>query len=214
MKRVVIVFACCLAAAAIAVAQGQTGPAGGQGTGQGAAMGPGQRQGAAPPANLIEEVQRQYTSVSTNAVNAADRFPEDKYKWQPTPMPEVRTWAQLVAHMTDDANGNCWMLAGLSAAPPRVESGPTATPPPNEKSKADLVAGFRTAVDVCKKAFTTLTPANMLEPSGGRGGSSKIGQLITITTHANEHYGNMVLYYRMAGMVPPSTADRGRGRGL
>jgi hypothetical protein len=56
----------------------------------------------------------------------------------------------------------------------------------------------------------------MLDPAGGRGNASKLGQLITITVHANEHYGNMVTYMRPQDLVPPSTANapqRGGGRG-
>ncbi|MFI5176983.1 MAG: DinB family protein [Vicinamibacterales bacterium] len=189
MKHAMVIGVCCLAFGAGLVAR------------QGQGMAPG--QGAAP--NLVGEVQRQYTTVSTNASKAAEQFPEDKYKWQPTP--DVRTWAQLVAHMTDDANGNCWQIAGLTARPAGVERG---TPAPNDVSKADLVTGFKAAIDVCQKAFAAVTPENMLQPSGGRGNASKIGQLITITTHANEHYGNMVTYMRLQGLVPPSS-QRGGG---
>jgi hypothetical protein len=157
-----------------------------------------------PPQTLVTEVQRQYVTVTNNASAAAEQFPEEKYTWQPTP--DVRTWAQLVAHMTDDANSNCWMLAGLTAAPAPVERG---TPAPNAKSKADLVAGYKAAIDVCKKAFDNVTPATMTDPSGGRGNASKLGQLITITAHTNEHYGNMVTYMRLQTLVPPSSAGRG-----
>jgi hypothetical protein len=167
---------------------------------------------AATPQSLIAEVQRLYAAVGTNATGAADAFPEDKYTWQPTP--DIRTWAQLVAHMTDDAYNNCAVISGMTAAPPSVERG---QPPPNSKSKAELVAGFKAAVDTCNKAFAALTPANMLDPAGGRGNASKLGQLITITSHANEHYGNMVTYMRLQNLVPPSTANApprgGGGRG-
>jgi DinB superfamily len=161
---------------------------------------------AGQPPGLITEVQRQYTTVANNSVASAEQFPEEKYTWQPTP--DVRTWAQLVAHMTDDANGNCWAIAGLPAAPASVERG---TPAPNSRTKADLVAGFHAAIDVCQKAFANLTPATMMESAGGRGNNSKIGQLITITAHANEHYGNMVTYFRLQNMVPPSSQPRAGG---
>jgi hypothetical protein len=176
------------------------------------AQGQGMPGGGAPaqPPSLVAEVQAQFTAVSTNVVRSAERFPEDKYKWTPPTPPQVdnatiRSWAQLVAHMTDDANGNCWMIAGLPAAPASVERG---TPGPNDKSKADLVAGITEAMATCTKAFGNVTPANMSEPAGGRGNASKLGQLITYVAHANEHYGNMVTYFRLAGLAPPSTADR------
>ena len=167
---------------------------------------------AATPQSLIAEVQRLYAAVGANATGAAEAFPEDKYTWQPKP--DVRTWAQLVAHMTDDAYNNCAVISGMAAAPPSVERG---QPPPNNKSKAELVAGFKAAVDTCNKAFAALTPANYLDPAGGRGNASKLGRLITITSHANEHYGNMVTYMRLQNLVPPSTANApqrgGRGAG-
>ena len=137
-----------------------------------------------------------------------EQFPEEKYTWQPTP--DIRTWAQLVAHMTDDANINCWMIAGLPAAPASVERG---SPAPDKKSKADLAAGFHAAIDVCQKAFSNLTQTNMMEPAGGRGNNSKLGQLVTITAHANEHYGNMVTYMRLQKLVPPSSQGGGPSMG-
>lgn len=213
MRNVAVLAIGVLALAAGTVA-GQGGQMTREGSGAGTGQGGGQAMAGAP--NLVSEVLAQYTAVSTNAVNAADRFPDDKYTWVP-PVPaqpdnaSIRSWAQLVAHMTDDANANCWSVAGLSAAPARTEN---ATPGPNQKSKADLVAAFKAAVGVCKDAFAKLTPAAMLEPAGGRGNATKIGRLITITAHANEHYGNMVVYYRLLGLVPPSTADRGRRGGL
>ena len=173
-----------------------------------AAQGQGPNQGAAPPQTLVSEVQRQYVQVTNNAFASAEQFPAEKYTWQPTP--DVRTWAQLVAHMTDDANNNCWMMGGAAAAPASAERG---TPAPNAKSKADLVAGYKTAIDLCKKAFDTVTPANMGEPSGGRGNASKLGQLIALTAHTNEHYGNMVTYMRLQNMVPPSSQGRGAPMG-
>ena len=102
----------------------------------------------APPASLVEEVQRMYTTIQNNIVAAAQQFPEDKYTWTPAvpAQPDnatVRSWASLVAHMTDDANNNCWTLAGLAAAPASVERG---TPAPNAKPKADLVAGVAVMV--------------------------------------------------------------------
>jgi hypothetical protein len=191
MKKSGIVLACCAIVAGAAAAQGQ-----------------GQPAMAQAPQTLVSEVQRQYVTVTNNAFAAAEQFPEEKYTWQPTP--DVRTWAQLVAHMIDDANNNCWMIGGAAAAPAGVERG---TPAPNAKSKADLVAGYRSAIDLCKKAFDNVTPATMSDPSGGRGNASKLGQLIAITAHTNEHYGNMVTYMRLQNLVPPSSAGRGAPMG-
>ncbi len=148
-----------------------------------------------------------FTPLHANILRAAEQFPEDKYTWQPTP--EVRSWARLIGHLTDDNNGACFALAGLAERPATVDAPNSAESAANKKAKAELVAGFRASVDLCAKAFTTLTPGTMSEPSGGRGGQTKIGALIYNTSHTNEHYGNLVTYMRLQGMVPPSSQGRG-----
>jgi hypothetical protein len=78
-------------------------------------------------------------------------------------------------------------------------------------TKADLQKGLAASVELCEKAFKAVTPANMMEIPGGRGARTRIGSLIYNTSHINEHYGNLVTYLRLNGMVPPSSAGRGRG---
>jgi len=66
---------------------------------------------------------------------AADQFPEDKYGWSPTP--EVRTWGGLLGHLIDDNNTACFLMAGETAAQPRLDNGgkPTdAAPLPQSKN--------------------------------------------------------------------------------
>jgi hypothetical protein len=79
--------------------------------------------------------------------------------------------------------------------------------------KADLEKALADSVALCEKAFKAVTPANMMEPAGGRGNRTKIGALIYNTSHINEHYGNIVTYMRLNNMIPPSSAPRGGGPG-
>ena len=74
------------------------------------------------------------------------------------------------------------------------------------------MAGLRASIERCDKTFAALTTATMNDPSGLRPGMTKIGALIYNTSHTNEHYGNMVTYMRLQGIVPPSSQGRG-GRG-
>lgn len=171
---------------------------------------PAPAQAPAPPANVIDEVRVIYTTVQNNIQGAADQFPEDKYAWQPTP--EVRSWARLIGHITDDNTTACWSLSGLAAAPARVDVPNSSDSAANKKSKAELVAGLRASVEMCLKAFAALTPATMNEPSGV-GTRTKIGFLIYNTSHTNEHYGNLVTYMRLQNLVPPSSQPRGGGPG-
>jgi hypothetical protein len=165
-------------------------------------------QAPPPPANLIEEVHRlYYTPVQNNILRAAEQFPEDKYLWQPTP--EVRSWARLIGHLIDDNNQMCWAVAKSGSAPAFVDMPGNADSGANKMSKADLVAGLKASIERCNQTFASLTPASMTEPSGMRPGTTKIGMLIYNTSHTNEHYGNLVTYMRLQGLVPPSSAGRG-----
>jgi hypothetical protein len=157
---------------------------------------------AQPPTSLVTEVQSIFNALKGNITKSASQFPEDKYTWQPTPL--VRSWARLIAHISDDNNGACSALAGVPR-PPRLDTEDTQNSAANKMSKADLEKGLADSFALCDKAFGAVTDANMLERNGNR---SKIGTLIYDTSHINEHYGNLVTYMRLNNLVPPSTAAR------
>jgi hypothetical protein len=185
MKKRVVLFACVLAIAAAAAAQQP--PAG----------------ASQQPASLVTEVQNVFNAIKGYITKAAAQFPEDKNTWQPTPA--VRSWARLIAHVADDNNGACAGLVGLPR-PARLDTEDTQNSAANKITKADLEKALADSFALCDKAFAAVTDANMMERNGNR---SKIGTLIYDTSHINEHYGNIVTYMRLNGMVPPSTAGRG-----
>ena len=159
------------------------------------------------PPSLVTEVQNMFNTLKGYITKAASQFPEDKLTWQPTPA--VRSWARLIAHISDDNNGACSALAGVQR-PARLDTEDTQNSAANKMSKADLEKALADSFALCDKAFAAVTDANMMERNGNR---SKIGTLIYDTSHINEHYGNIVTYMRLNSLVPPSTAGRG-GRGM
>ena len=167
------------------------------------------RQGAggqpAPqlPTSVPAEVNGFYTTIAGYITRSAAMVPEDKYAWQPTP--EVRSFARLFAHITDDNNGACAAMAEVTPAPVRMDTGAAGAWAADKMKKADLEKALADSVALCQKAFAAVTPANMMESAGGRGTRTKIGMLIYNTSHVNEHYGNLVTYLRLNGMVPPSS---------
>jgi hypothetical protein len=171
------------------------------------ARGMGSGQQTQQPQSLVTEVKGMYDRITGYVTKSADQFPEDKYDWQPTP--DVRTWGRLVAHIIDDNVNACFGLAGVERPIPPLDTGSGPTAAGKDLKKADLTAKLAQSIDLCGKAFAALNDTNMLERMGNR---SKIGMLIYNTSYINEHYGNMVTYMRLQGMVPPSTAGRG-GRG-
>jgi len=181
-----------------------------QGQGQAQGQGGGQRgnQPSGPPPTLVAEVQTMFNALKNNITRSAEQFPEDKYGWSPTP--DVRTWGGLLSHIADDNNGACFALAGETQRPPSLDSGGQPTEAGKGLKKADIDRLLAESFARCDKAFAAVTPENMMERQGNR---SKIGALIYDTQHISEHYGNIVTYMRLQGMVPPSSAGRGRGRG-
>jgi hypothetical protein len=161
-----------------------------------------------PLPTLVAEVQTMFNNIRTNMTKAADQFPEGKYGWSPTP--EVRTWGGLISHIVDDNNGACYILAGEPAAQPRLDNQGKPTDAGKDLKKADIVKALAESFARCEKAFAAVTMENMLERNG-TGNRSKIGALIYDTQHINEHYGNIVTYMRLQGLVPPSSAPRGGG---
>ncbi len=139
--------------------------AGGQ-RGQGAPAAP-----PAPPASTSAEVLGIYTNIANFIVRTSTMVPAEKYTWQPTP--EVRTFARLFAHITDDNNGACSALAGVTPAPARVDVGNDKDGwAANKMTKADLEKGLADSVAFCNKAFAAVDQANMMEMQGRR---TKIG---------------------------------------
>ena len=151
---------------------------------------------------LVTEVQNTFNAIKGNITKSADQFPEDKYTWQPTPL--VRSWARLIAHISDDNNGACAVLIG-EQRPARLDSEDSPNSAANNMTKADLQKALSDSFNRCDKAFVVVTTENMMERNGSR---SKIGNLIYSTSHINEHYGNLVTYMRLNNMVPPSPAGR------
>jgi len=154
---------------------------------------------AAPPANPITASEKGlYSFVSNAVIGAAQKMPEESYSFKPTP--EVRSFGQLVGHVAD-AN---YMFCALSSGEPNPAKGIEKT----KTSKADLVAAVKDAVAYCDKAFDTMTDAKGSQMVKFMNFDiAKLTVFSLNTAHTDEHYGNMVTYLRMKGIVPPTSEN-------
>jgi uncharacterized damage-inducible protein DinB len=137
--------------------------------------------------------------AKNNVIRAAEKMPEEHYSFKPTP--EVRSFGQLVGHVADAQYLFCSPVAAKAQAAPGVEKSKTA--------KADLVQALKDAFAYCDGAYSALTDAEagaMVKLFGGD--RPKATVLSFNTAHNMEHYGNMVTYMRMKGLVPPSSERR------
>lgn len=151
----------------------------------------------APPANPISASERGfYGIVSGWVVGAAQKMPEENYSFKPTP--DIRSFGQLVGHVADAQYFFCSTASGDANPGKAIEKTVTA--------KADLVAALKDAVAYCNKVYSAMTDTQGSQPVKFMGFNlAKLTLLSVNTAHTDEHYGNMVTYLRLKGIVPPSS---------
>lgn len=163
----------------------------------GLALAAGGLASGAEPASLSADVKRDYAAVRDYFLRAAEKMPEEDYGFRPSP--EVRTFAQQVAHVADDQYNLCAPARGESRKAPYrdIES--------RLSKKADLVPALKAAFSYCDNAYDALTDVSGAEPAAGSYQRNRFSMLNWNLWHTWEHYGNVVVYLRLKGLVPPSS---------
>jgi uncharacterized damage-inducible protein DinB len=140
-----------------------------------------------------------YQGVRNNLIKAADKMPEENYAFKP--VPEVRSFGQLVGHVADAQYLFCSAVKGEKKASPGVEK--------SKATKADLTAALKEAFAYCDAVYDAMSDdkAAQITKFFGRE-RANITVLHFNTSHNNEHYGNIVTYMRLKGLVPPSSEGR------
>ena len=147
-------------------------------------------------------VKATYEMVKGYLTKAAAQVPEDKYKYQPTK--EVRTMGQIFGHV---ANSNGMICGEATAMKPAA-----AADAEKLATKAEIQKALAASFAFCDKAFAAITSKNMNESVTLFGAThTRLGALAFNNAHDFEHYGNIVTYMRLNGMVPPSSAGGGGG---
>jgi uncharacterized damage-inducible protein DinB len=152
---------------------------------------------AAPANPLSSDARAGWAFVSTMVLRAAEKMPEENYAFKP--VPEVRSFGQLIGHITFSQQQLCAMVMGVPAPAPAAE----------KTAKADLIAALKESSAACNAAFENLTDANATDVLKIWGESrTRVTGLFMLSFHGYEHYGNMVTYMRLKGLVPPSSEPR------
>jgi uncharacterized damage-inducible protein DinB len=155
---------------------------------------------AAPPANPLSAGQKMiYGYVSDIVVRSAEKMPEENYGFKPTP--DVRSYGQIIGHVADAQYMFCSAVLGEKNPGLEIEK--------NKTAKADLVKALKDAVAYCNKAYDGMTDAAAVQTIKVFGGDqAKLTALSFNNIHTIEHYGNLVTYLRLKGIVPPSSEPR------
>jgi hypothetical protein len=162
------------------------------------------------PTTVAATVDREITGVERQVIEAAEAMPEDKFNFTPESLKVsganfkgVRTFAVQVKHIAS-SNYFIWSPITGDKVPEEIKDGEG---PEAIKTKADIIAFLRRSFALGHKAAGTLTPDNMIKPVGD-GKWSPLPRALFGVEHAFEHYGQMVEYLRMNGIVPPETRKK------
>jgi uncharacterized damage-inducible protein DinB len=145
-------------------------------------------------------------SMEKEFVSAAEAMPEDKYGFAPTggEFKGVRTFAQQVKHV---AAVNYILGASILQEKPPVDIGGESGPE-SITSKTDIVKFLKASFEYAHKAIGTINEKNFLEPVKNPFADSSTTRLWLaeiITSHGFDHYGQMAVYLRSNGIVPPAS---------
>lgn len=148
--------------------------------------------------SLAGNLRMRQAQIAGVLKRSIDKMPEEHFGYKP--VETVRSFAELASHVAESQYAFC--SAAMGEKSPGVKVPATGT-------KAELSAAYTLASEYCDKAYKSVTDASALEIVKVFGGDmTRAGALQFNTAHLFEHYGNMVTYMRMKGIVPPSSEPR------
>jgi uncharacterized damage-inducible protein DinB len=155
---------------------------------------------------LSQVVDSAIKRVERDFVPAAEAMPEDKYSFAPTngEFKGVRTFAEQIKHV---AATNYLVGSLILGEKPPVDVNDEKGPD-NVKSKAEVLQYLKGSYAYAHKAAATITEANVVEsiPSfDGKSTTTRLSLAMLFAWHGYDHYGQMVEYLRMNGIVPPAS---------
>lgn len=155
---------------------------------------------------VSQVLDRTVSNFENEFLPAAEAMPEDKFGFAPTggEFKGARTYGEQIKHV---AAVNYELGAALLEEKPPAdingESGPA-----NITSKADILKYLKDSFTYVHKAVASITEQNLIgtvRSPFGEGKVTRLGVASTISWHGYDHYGQMVIYLRMNGIVPPAS---------
>jgi uncharacterized damage-inducible protein DinB len=147
---------------------------------------------------LSTDLKNSYTGIKSTITKAADEMSDADYSFKASPM--ERTYGEIVGHIADVQLALCGNANG------EQKKGDAGT----KTTKADLSAALKASFDYCDGVYNGLTDADAATKVTmfGPNKATKLAVLNFNISHDNEMYGQMVVYLRIKGLVPPSSQRR------
>ena len=171
----------------------------------------GSQQSSQLASTIASVVDRDISAVEKQIVDASDAMPEDKFNFTPEALnipgsnyKGVRSFAVQVKHI---AASNWFIRSPLTGD--KIPEGlkDDGNGPANLQTKADVIKFLKDSFTLGHKAAATLTQENMLQ-SPANSKSTRLHLAEFGVAHAYDHYGQMVEYLRMNGIIPPASRPK------
>ena len=158
------------------------------------------------PRTISSELDRAVAGVEKEFVPAAEAMPEEKFSFAPTSgeFKGVRSFDQQVKHV---AAVNYIVAAAILGEKPPVDTGGE-NGPDSVKTKAQSVQFLKDSFAYAHKAVATISATNAvaeIKSPFGSGTTTRLAMAVIIVGHCFDHYGQVVEYLRMNGIVPPAS---------
>lgn len=159
--------------------------------------------------SLTPAVQRLFNKIESDILSSAEAMPESRYDFTPADLKirgsdfkGVRSFAGQILHLATD---NILIWSAVTGDSVRSDI-PDVNGPRNLKTKKEILDYLRSSFAIGRKAMATLTDKNAMEILTYQWRKlPRLDLVFYALTHANEHYGQMALYLRMCGIIPPPT---------
>ena len=143
------------------------------------------------------DARQTYALIKDSVLKAAEKMPAEYYSFHT--VPEVRTFAQMIAHIADAQFRMCAVVKGE----------PPAASVASKTTKAELVLALKASFDYCDPVYQSMTDAaGAAKVRWALWDMSKLGLLNWNISHDNEMYGILGAFLRVKGIVPPSSEGR------
>jgi uncharacterized damage-inducible protein DinB len=159
--------------------------------------------------SLLPAIERQFNKIESDILTSAEAMPESKFDFTPenlaiknSDFKSVRTFAGQIMHLATD---NIFIWSAITGDSVRADM-EGVNGPKNIKTKKEVIEYLKNSFAIGRKAIATLTNQNAMDMIQFRWRKlARLDLAFYALTHANEHYGQMVVYLRMCGIVPPPT---------
>lgn len=155
-----------------------------------------QQAASANPGLGVSAVKGMWQAMTNYIIAAAEQMPEKDYAFRPTH--DVRTFGEMIGHVAGAQAMICAAALGeKGGAEDDIEK--------TAKTKAALLAALKTTTQYCQRAYAQMDAATAASTTLFGSSMPRMNALALNATHNAEHYGNLVTYLRIRGMVPPSS---------